>query len=119
MFTRKSVMYLICSFLILGIIGCTSSSSGKSAASEPPKPNNSPATETDPSQLRISGPYIDQNLAVYFIHSDQRDESNYLMLDEAIQKKVLKISEKENEPSLPVITKASFSSTATYEIIFG
>jgi hypothetical protein len=50
--------------------------------------------ETD---LRITGPYAHENLAVYLIHSDEPDNREFITLDEGFEKEWVELSEKQQE----------------------
>jgi hypothetical protein len=56
-----------------------------------------PAPDAALAGLRVSGPHVHQNLAVYLLHRDERDDRNFLTLNEGLEKKLVKVTELENE----------------------
>ncbi len=48
-------------------------------------------------KLRVTGPYAHENLAVYLIHSDARDDRDYVTLDEALKSRQVEVTEKAQE----------------------
>ncbi len=55
------------------------------------------ASMPDLTQYRLTGPYTHKNLAVYLIHSDKRDERDFLTLNEGLKSGLVKVTEMENE----------------------
>jgi hypothetical protein len=51
----------------------------------------------DGADLRVTGPYEHENLAVFLIHADKQVEGDYLTLDEGLRQNVVKITEMEQE----------------------
>ncbi|MDH3584424.1 MAG: hypothetical protein OER86_09435, partial [Phycisphaerae bacterium] len=45
---------------------------------------------------RVSGPYTHQNLAVFVLHSDRRDDRDFLTLDEGLRRGLIKVTEKQD-----------------------
>ena len=69
-------------------------------SSQPPKQAASPkqaAGTASIDAMRISGPYIHKNLAVYLIHADKRDDREFLTLNEGLKSGKVKVSEMKNE----------------------
>jgi hypothetical protein len=65
-----------------------------STLSEAGPPPVAPEPELKAGDLRISGPYVHDNLAVFLIHgADRLAGKNYLTLQEALQKKVVIVHE--------------------------
>jgi hypothetical protein len=46
--------------------------------------------------LRISGPFTHENLSVFLVHSDKRDERDFITLDEGLKSKLVTVSEKKS-----------------------
>jgi hypothetical protein len=63
-----------------------------SCGSPPPPP-----TVWEGPDVRVSGPYVHENLAVYLLHRKDADPQEYLTLDEGLKKGVALVSEKEQE----------------------
>lgn len=57
-----------------------------------------PASHVEPTVggMRVSGPFVHENLAVYLIHSDEQDDREFLTLDEGLRDGRVLITEKEN-----------------------
>ena len=55
-----------------------------------------PASQVAPAAggLRVSGPFVHENLAVYLIHSDEQDDRDFLTLDEGLRDGRVLITEK-------------------------
>ena len=54
-----------------------------------------PATvEENGAKLRITGPYAYENLAVYLLHSDARDDRDFMTLDEGLKEGSVTVTEK-------------------------
>src|SRR5262245_38249334 len=47
--------------------------------------------------VRISGPYAHENLTVFLLHGRDQDDRAYLTLDQGLDKKLVRVSEKESE----------------------
>ncbi len=59
-------------------------------------PDRTPAAvEAEGKNLRITGPYVHANLAVYLLHSDARDDRDFVTLDEGLKNKTVTVTEKE------------------------
>ena len=56
-----------------------------------------PATIRAAENYRLSGPYAHQNLAVYLLHSDKRDDRDFITLNEGLKSGQVKVTELENE----------------------
>jgi hypothetical protein len=71
----------------------------RTAAPPPEKPAASApqAAPAEAGKFRVSGPYVHDNLAVYLIHSAERDERDFGTLDEGLKDGTVSISEKEQE----------------------
>ena len=62
---------------------------------EPATVRHEPATvENGGSKLRITGPYAHENLAVYLLHSDSVDNSDFITLDEGLKDGSVTVTEK-------------------------
>ena len=46
--------------------------------------------------MKISGPYPHENLTVFLVHATERDERDYITLDEGLKSKLVTVSEKKN-----------------------
>jgi hypothetical protein len=58
--------------------------------------------------MRVTGPYRHANLAIYLFHTDQRDDQQFITLDEGLASKQVTVSEKQNaEVQKLVIENAS------------
>jgi hypothetical protein len=80
-------------FLML-LAGC-----GRSAppteAPAPTAPTPSAASvKLDDKAIHVTGPYVHENMAVFLIHADQQDKSDFLTLDEGLSKGLVEITEK-------------------------
>jgi hypothetical protein len=54
--------------------------------------------KVDENRLRVSGPYVHENLAAYLIHSDKpQDERRFITLQEGLDNKWVTVTEKEQE----------------------
>ncbi|HKS16283.1 MAG TPA: DUF6569 family protein [Planctomycetota bacterium] len=71
---------------ILAAVAC-----GRSSVHEPA------TIEQGGAQYRITGPYAYENLAVYLLHSDARDDRDFITLDEGLKDGSVTVSEKEQE----------------------
>ncbi len=47
--------------------------------------------------VRVSGPYAHENLTIFFLHGTDQDKRAFLTLDQGIDKKVVKVTEKAQE----------------------
>ena len=72
------------------IIGC----SAKTAPAPTPAAGG-PAVAVD--DLRVTGPYVHENLAVFLIHAPAADDRDFLTLDEALKSGDVVVTEKQNE----------------------
>jgi len=71
---------------------------------------------------KISGPYIKNNLSVYLIHGeDTLQEQNYLTLDEAMEKKKVKVYETSNVNQLSIenLSKSDYIYIQAGDIVKG
>lgn len=69
---------------------------------EEPAEEQAEAPKTTPdapdlTQYTLSGPYSHKNLAVYLLHSQKRDERDFLTLNEGLKSGLVKVTEMENE----------------------
>ncbi len=78
-------------FQVLFWSGCRSPEPVQPPAPLPPEPASA-AEEV----FRITGPYDHKNLAVYFIHSSQPDNRDFLTLNEGLKNGAVAVSEKES-----------------------
>src|SRR5437879_689566 len=51
----------------------------------------------DGAHLRVSGPYRHENMVVFLVHAENKDERDFLTLDEALKKDLVKVTELEQE----------------------
>ena len=58
------------------------------------KAPESATVESGGAKLRISGPYVHENLAVYLLHSDKVDNSDFITLDEGLKDGSVTVNEK-------------------------
>ena len=65
-------------------------------STQPPKQTASDAA-AKVDGMKVSGPYVHKNLAVYLIHSDKRDDREFLTLNEGLKSGKVKVSELKNE----------------------
>jgi hypothetical protein len=90
--------------VLLTAAGC----SRNAALTEPPSaaapteaPSVAAATPTsstsklDERAIRVTGPYVHDNMAVFLIHADQQETSDFLTLDEGLSKGLVEVTEKE------------------------
>jgi hypothetical protein len=47
--------------------------------------------------VRVSGPYVHENLAVFLLHAKDQDRREFLTLDQGLDRKVVRVTEKEQE----------------------
>ncbi|MCG8584140.1 MAG: hypothetical protein MI757_05455 [Pirellulales bacterium] len=59
------------------------------------KPKTTQPAEID--GMKVTGPYVHKNLAVYLIHNDKRDDREFLTLNEGLKSGKVKVSELKNE----------------------
>ena len=77
--------------LTVVVMGCQSPPVG-----DPERPSGI-SVEVKGRDLRISGPYAHQNLAVYLVHSESRDDREFIALDEGLERGFVEVTEKEQE----------------------
>src|SRR5438034_2385259 len=54
-----------------------------------------PAFDVKKVAVRVSGPYAHENLTVFLLHGKDKDDRDYLTLDQGLDKKFVAISEKQ------------------------
>jgi len=47
--------------------------------------------------VRVSGPYVHENLTIFLLHGKDQDDRDYLTLDQGLDRKLVTIGEKERE----------------------
>jgi len=68
-----------------------------------PPPADKPAASApqpasaEAGKFRVSGPYVHENLAVYLVHSAERDERDFITLDEGLKDGSVTVTEKQDE----------------------
>lgn len=71
------------------------------AVPPPPEQSAQPAApavaQADAGKFRVSGPYVHDNLAVYLVHSAERDERDFSTLDEGLKDGTVSVTEKQDE----------------------
>lgn len=68
------------------------------AACAPPVAPKAPVAKTaDAGKFQVAGPYAHGNLAVYLITSKERDDREFITLDEGLKNGWVKVSEKDDE----------------------
>lgn len=77
--------------LLLVGLGCQST-----PQADPDTPTQT-SFEMEEKGLRISGPYVHDNLAVYLVHSKVSDDREFITLDEGLASKMVEVTEKEEE----------------------
>ena len=85
---------------ILGIAAFAPCLSVPSSGEEQSATDAAPGSKAKPadiSALRVSGPYVHKNLAVYLIHSKQRDDREFITLNEGLKSGEVKVTELNNE----------------------
>lgn len=65
------------------------------AATQPDSPPTPAVLEADGQKYRITGPYAHENLAVYLLHSDTRDDRDFITLDEGLKSGKVTVTEKD------------------------
>ena len=53
--------------------------------------------------VRVSEPVVHKNLAVYFLHSDKRDDREFLTLNDGLKSGMVVVTEKKQEQVLSLI----------------
>lgn len=90
-------------FVILLLAGCSRSvapTESPSAAAPTESPStaapslSSSSVQLDDRAIRVTGPYVHDNMAVFLIHADQQDRRDFLILDEGLSKGLVEITEK-------------------------
>jgi hypothetical protein len=56
-----------------------------------------PTFEVKALKVRVSGPYVHENMAVFLLHSGDQDKRNFITLDQGLDKKTVAVSEKAQE----------------------
>ena len=85
---------------MLGVATIAPGLFAQTIAEESNTTNPAPASKAKPadiSKFRVSGPYAHKNLAVYLIHSNQRDDREFLTLNEGLKSGEVKVTELDNE----------------------
>jgi hypothetical protein len=81
--------------LLMALAGCGRSAAPTESPSAPTPTASSADASLDDRNVRVTGPYVHENLTVFLIHADQQDEGDFLTLDEGLSKGVVEITEKE------------------------
>ncbi len=68
-----------------------------SATGQPEKPKEVAPFEVADVKLRVSGPYVHENMTVFLLHAKDQDNRDFLTLDEGLAKKLVKVTEQEKE----------------------
>ena len=83
------------------LAACVLAAVAVNPAEEPADKQAEAAKKTDNppdlTQYSVSGPYVHKNLAVYLIHSDKRDDREFLTLNEGLKSGLVKVTERESE----------------------
>src|SRR6516165_642845 len=92
--TRSGLRRLLVPMLLLAATACTSQEPATSAPPSAPAAAAAPASSSVTKlALRVSGPHVHDNLTVWLIHSDDRDERDFLTLDEGLAQGLVAVSE--------------------------
>ena len=82
---------------MLLLAGCSRSVPPTEAPSAPTPEVSSSEANLDDRAVRVTGPYVHDNMAVFLIHADQQDAGEFLTLDEALSKGLVEITEKDQQ----------------------
>jgi hypothetical protein len=93
---RRQALVVVAS-LAAFMLGLVATNRAEEPAAEQAETPNKAANAPDLTQYRLSGPYAHKNLAVYLIHSDKRDDREFLTLNEGLKSGLVKVTEMENE----------------------
>ena len=93
---RRQSLMVFASLAAL-MLGAVAVNFADEPADEQPESSKKTADAPDLSQYRLSGPYTHKNLAVYLLHSDKRDDRDFLTLNEGLKSGLVKVTELENE----------------------
>jgi len=61
------------------------------------EPKAPPTFEVKDLKVRVSGPYVHDNMAVFLLHSTDQDQRDFITLDQGLDRKVVAVSEKAQE----------------------
>src|SRR6185437_1263115 len=83
--------------VMLMLAGCGRSAAPTESTSGPAPIVSSASANLDEGSVRVTGPYVHENLAVFLIHADQQEPGDFLTLDEGLSKGLVEVTEKGQE----------------------
>src|SRR5262245_7930454 len=88
---RTAVKQYLCAGLLvlLALPGCS--------GSKPKGEASGPGLDPETTGLRVSGPHVHENLAVFLLHADSQDGRDFLTLEEGLERGLVRISEMDQE----------------------
>jgi hypothetical protein len=83
----------------VGIVACCAALLTVQAADKDKKaPDKKPAEfDVKDVKVRVSGPYVHDNLTVFLLHAKDQDDREYLTLDQGLDQKAVSVTEQERE----------------------
>ncbi len=93
---RRQMLVVIASLAVF-MLGDLAANCAEETAAEQAETPEQAAKAPDLTHYRLSGPYAHKNLAVYLIHTDNRDDREFLTLNEGLKSGLVKVTEMENE----------------------
>ncbi len=71
---------------MLLLAGCSRSAAPTESPTAADSTQSSSSVKLDDRAIRVTGPYVHENMAVFLIHADQQDKRDFLTLDEGLTK---------------------------------
>jgi hypothetical protein len=84
--------------MMLMVAGCSRSAApteSPSAVADTPLPSTS--ASLDDRDIRVTGPYVHDNMAVFLIHADHQESGDFLTLQEGLSKGLVEVTEKDQQ----------------------
>jgi hypothetical protein len=83
--------------LVLMLAGCGRPAAPTETPSVPTPTAASSDANLDDRDIRVTGPYVHDNMAVFLIHADQQEPGDFLTLNEGLTKGLVEITEKDQQ----------------------
>jgi hypothetical protein len=80
--------------VMLIAVGCSRSDAPTESPSAGASTESSSSANLDDRDIRVTGPYVHDNMAVFLIHADKQEPGDFLTLDEGLSKGLVEITEK-------------------------
>jgi hypothetical protein len=83
--------------VMLMVAGCSRTAAPTDSPSATGPTETSSSASLDDRDIRVTGPYVHDNMAVFLIHADHQESGDFLTLQEGLSKGLVEVKEKEQQ----------------------